>query len=655
MKIKYRPELDGLRALAVLAVMIYHADNKLLRGGYIGVDIFFVISGFLITSIIIKEININSKFSFFNFYERRFRRIIPALIIVIFFSIIASWFILTPTSFVDFAKSIQYTLLFSSNFFFYFSEIEYAAESSLLKPLLHTWSLAIEEQYYLLFPILIYIIKKYLKEYLLTLLIIVFFISLGIANYLAFYNPSLNFFMLQTRGWELITGAFLAVIKFNKIKNNNFFVSNLITFSSFVIISLSFIYFNNNTLHPSLLTTLPVISTCLIIHFSNENNIIKKILSIKIFVFIGLISYSLYLWHYPIFSFARHLNMFDTALQKISFFLLTVFFSILSYFLVEKRCRDKEIKFKKIFITFIFFIIIIFVSSNIIINKQGYYKRDKIISNFGIKINDYVLDQGYYIKNHFFNFSKNYVPDNFKNNNAKMNILFVGNSFSVSLVQSLEFNKNLFKDFNFNLISPIKRSEKIAYSVGCFEKFLISNQFFCEESGFDFTDNILKQYSLADLIILSTRWDQDNIDSLKNIISTLKSNNKKILIINMPLILEPFTFKGINLYDYFVLQNRRLPDSNELMELEKIVFSDLNNSNYFLNLRKINDELEKFSKLYNIKILKTEDFQCDKINKRCFLTDGNSKKLYIDDMHFTNEGASFFGKLIYEKQWFDID
>jgi len=123
----------------------------------------------------------------------------------------------------------------------------------------------------------------------------------------------------------------------------------------------------------------------------------------------------------------------------------------------------------------------------------------------------------------------------------------------------------------------------------------------------------------------------------------------------MPLILEPFTFKGINLYDYFVLQNRRLPGSNELMELEKIVFRDLNNSNYFLNLRKINDDLEKLSKLYNIKILKTEDFQCDKINKRCFLTDGNGKKLYIDDMHFTNEGASFFGKLIYEKQWFDID
>ena len=655
MKIKYRPELDGLRALAVLAVMIYHTDDKLLRGGYIGVDIFFVISGFLITSIILKEININSKFSFYNFYERRFRRIIPALIIVIFFSIIASWFILTPTSFVELAKSIQYTLLFSSNFFFYFSEIEYAAESSLLKPLLHTWSLAIEEQYYLLFPILIYGIKKYFKKYLSTLLIIFFFISLAIANYLAFYNPSLNFFMLQTRGWELIAGSFLAYIKVIKIKNNNFFVSNLITFSSFVIIILSFIYFNDNILHPSILTTLPVISTCLIIHFSNENNIIKKILSIKIFVFIGLISYSLYLWHYPIFSFARHLNMFDTALQKISFFLLTVFFSILSYFLVEKRCRDKKIKFKKIFITFIFFIIIIFVSSNIIINKQGYYKRDKIISNFGIKINDYVLDQGYYIKNHFFNFSKNYVPDNFKNNDSKMNILFVGNSFSISLVQSLEFNKNLFKDFNFNLISPIKRTEKINYSVGCFEKFLISNQFFCEESGFDFTDNILKQYSLADLIILSTRWDQDNIDSLKNIISTLKSNNKKILIINMPLILEPFTFKGINLYDYFVLQNRRLPESNELMELEKIVFRDLNNSNYFLNLRKINDDLEKFSKLYNIKILKTEDFQCDKINKRCFLTDGNSKKLYIDDMHFTNEGASFFGKLIYEKQWFDID
>ena len=236
-----------------------------------------------------------------------------------------------------------------------------------------------------------------------------------------------------------------------------------------------------------------------------------------------------------------------------------------------------------------------------------------------------------------------------------MNILFVWNSFSISLVQSLEFNKNLFNDFNFNLISPIKRSEKINYSLECFEKFLISNQFFCEKSGFDFTDNILKQYNLADLIVLSTRWDQDNIDSLKNIVSTLNSNNKKIIIINMPLILEPFTLKGINLYDYFVLQNRKLPKPNELIELEKKVFRDLDNSNYFLNLRKINDDLEKFSNLNNIKILKTDDFQCDKINKQCFLTDRNGKKLYIDEMHFTNEGAKFLGKLIYENNWLDFN
>ena len=654
MKINYRPEIDGLRAIAVLAVIIYHAEQTFLSGGYIGVDIFFVISGYLITSIIIKEININSKFSFFNFYERRFRRIIPALVIVIVFSIIASWFILTPTSFVEFAKSTQYSLLFSSNYFFYFSEIEYAAENSLLKPLLHTWSLGVEEQYYIIFPILIYAVNKYLKKYLFTVLIIILLTSFLIANYMAFYNPSLNFYMLQTRGWELLTGSFLAFMELNKVKRNNFFLSNLITFIGLITIALCFIYFNDNTFHPSLITILPVVSVCLIIHFSSENNIIKKILSLRIFVFTGLISYSLYLWHYPIFSFARQMNIFVTLEQKLFFFLITIFFSILSYYLIEKKCRDKNVEFKKILIIFCFLIITILVASNIIINKQGYYKRDKIVSNFGIKIDDYILDHEHYLENHFFNFSKNYVPDNF-NKNKNINVLLVGNSFSISLAQSLESNKDLFKNFNFNLISPIKRAKKINYSIGCFEKFLMLNQYYCKDSGFDFTNNILQQFNLADLIILSTRWDQDNVDSLENIISILKSKNKKVLIVSMPLILEPFTFKGINLYDYFVLQNRRLPKPNELLELEKKVFKDLNDSNYFTKLRKINIDLEIISKKYNIKFLKTEEFQCDLKNKKCFLTDDKNKKLYIDDMHFTNEGAYFFGKQIYEKKWLNIN
>ena len=158
MKLTYRPEIDGLRAIAVGAVILYHTQINILghqpfKGGFIGVDIFFVISGYLITSIILKELITTGKFSFKHFYERRIRRILPALLFVMLVSLPFAWMYLLPSSFVDYSKSILYSLGFSSNFYFHYSEQQYGAESGLLKPFLHTWSLSVEEQYYILFPI----------------------------------------------------------------------------------------------------------------------------------------------------------------------------------------------------------------------------------------------------------------------------------------------------------------------------------------------------------------------------------------------------------------------------------------------------------------------------------------------------------------------
>ena len=169
MKITYRPEIDGLRAVAVTAVILYHAqinifDSQLFKGGFIGVDVFFVISGYLITTIILKELVTTGQFSFKNFYERRIRRILPALIFVMIVSIPFAWIFLLPNSLIDFSKSILYSLGFSSNFYFHFSGQQYDSESSLLKPFLHTWSLSVEEQFYIFFPIALLITFKFLKK-----------------------------------------------------------------------------------------------------------------------------------------------------------------------------------------------------------------------------------------------------------------------------------------------------------------------------------------------------------------------------------------------------------------------------------------------------------------------------------------------------------
>ena len=185
MKLNYRPEIDGLRAIAVCAVIFYHTQVTIFniepfKGGFIGVDIFFVISGYLITSIILKELLITGTFSFRYFYERRVRRILPALLAVMIVSLPFAWMYLLPSNFLDFSKSILYSLGFGSNYYFYSSGQEYGAVSGLLKPFLHTWSLSVEEQFYILFPLVLLIFFKFLKRYLIFILILVFLLTEGL-------------------------------------------------------------------------------------------------------------------------------------------------------------------------------------------------------------------------------------------------------------------------------------------------------------------------------------------------------------------------------------------------------------------------------------------------------------------------------------------
>jgi len=215
MYIKYRPEIDGLRALAVISVILYHTklnlfDREIFKGGFIGVDIFFVISGYLITSIIFQELKITGKFSFLYFYERRIRRIIPALLVVILASLPIAWMLIMPVNFIDFSKSILFSLGFSSNFYFHYSGQGYGEISSLLKPFLHTWSLSVEEQFYILFPIVLLSTFKYLKKYLIQILVLGFVVSLGLADWGSRNHPSFTFYVLPTRGWELLAGSILA-------------------------------------------------------------------------------------------------------------------------------------------------------------------------------------------------------------------------------------------------------------------------------------------------------------------------------------------------------------------------------------------------------------------------------------------------------------
>jgi len=383
-KLKYRPEIDTLRAIAVLAVIIYHANfylfgNLVFSGGYLGVDIFFIISGYLITSIILKELIEKDSFSFKNFYIKRIKRILPALLFVMLVSIPFSWIYLYPTDLVSFSKSILYSLGFTSNFYFHFSGLEYGSPEGLLKPFLHTWSLSVEEQYYILFPIGLVLVFKFLRKHLLYFFLICFVISLLLADWGSKNYPSATFYFLHTRIWELILGSLLAYyeIKLGH-RGQNKILCQIFPILGLTLIVYSFFSFDGKIFHPSFYTLIPAIGVSLILWFSYEDNFILKILSYKVFVKIGLISYSLYLWHYPIFSFANHLEIFfNNNLEKFLLILVTFILSIFTYYFIEQPAR-KKVSLKIIIssLTIIFFIIVTY--SVTVVTMEGFTNRLKV-------------------------------------------------------------------------------------------------------------------------------------------------------------------------------------------------------------------------------------------------------------------------------------
>jgi peptidoglycan/LPS O-acetylase OafA/YrhL len=399
MKNNYRPDIDGLRAISVFAIIIYHAnfiffDHHLLKGGFVGVDIFFVISGYLIGNIILKELVTKNKFSFKNFYERRARRILPVLLFAITISLIVGYFFLLPESYKNFSRSAITSVFFLSNFYFWATNSIYGSEDVLLKPLAHTWSLSIEEQFYIFFPILILIIFRFFKKYFFQIIFCLFLSSLIFANWssktyldftytvygrdINFHN--MNFYLLPSRIFELLAGSILSYVKLNKKYNvkYNLVTNEIFTFIGIILIFFSFIFFEYGSIfHPSFVTLIPVTGTMLIIYFSNNKGLITKILSNKIFVFFGLISYSLYIWHYPIFSYLRYLDVFNYSfLIKVFSILTTIILSIFSYYKIEKPFRDRRIVPLRYFIVFLsFFIFFIIFFSFYIIKKNGIKNR----------------------------------------------------------------------------------------------------------------------------------------------------------------------------------------------------------------------------------------------------------------------------------------
>jgi peptidoglycan/LPS O-acetylase OafA/YrhL len=663
MKLTYRPEIDGLRAISIIAVIFYHAQIKIFgdqffKGGFIGVDIFFVISGYLITSIILKELLTTGSFSFKHFFERRIRRILPALLFVMLVSLPFASIYLLPSSLVDYSKSILYSLAFSSNFYFLFSGEEYGGEVLSFKPFLHTWSLSVEEQYYILFPIFLLITFKYFRKYLIYILIAGFITSLvfGLITNLGFrFITSLrlvdwdsinytafNFYLLPTRAWELLAGSILAYFEITKgYRSKNKTLNLILPTIGFLLIGNS-ILFNDKRLHALFYTLSPIIGVLLIIWFSNKDEIITKILSKKLFVSIGLISYSLYLWHYPIFAFVRIIDFVDNSIFKILIVaIIILFLSIISFYFVEKPFRSKKYNFKITFYSIIFFIFTILLLNFLIIFKNGFPKR---FENF-ISINSFD-NQNLARITYEYEMKENKKKE--FNDYGKINVLILGDSHSKDLFTMFQLNNNLYANYEFR-----------RYGYGKQDFFSFQNENALNISLKKLVES--KVYHQADIILVSQYFLHNlEMQMLAKFVDFFHKR-KKIILTSPNIIYKESseTYKGIprsTLIDRFLLDQLK---KNYFQNKDEIKIEDLSkmNSIYFNNreteqMNRVNTKIKNISEEYNVTYLNKEDFQCEIKKRICFAITNEGYKTHYDYGHYTLEGAKFFGRRAFEINWF---
>lgn len=344
---KYRAEIDGLRAVAILPVVFFHAGFSQFGGGYVGVDVFFVISGFLITRILTDELD-SGRFSIARFYERRARRILPALFVVVALCVPAAWAWLPPSEMKRFADSLVSVALFSSNFVFW-QQSGYFDTAAELKPLLHTWSLAVEEQYYIAFPAFLMLAYRIGKRVILPALIVLFVLSLCLAEVFVHQKPSAAFFLLPTRGWELLLGALCTL----RVRHGNAPwtpAANVLSAIGLGMIGVAVFTFDRATPTPSFHTVLPTLGAALVLLYGRAGTTVGSILGIRPIVGIGLISYSVYLWHQPILVFLRYATPGPVDLQaRWLAILAALVLGYLSWRYVETPFRDRQrVSFKSI-------------------------------------------------------------------------------------------------------------------------------------------------------------------------------------------------------------------------------------------------------------------------------------------------------------------
>ena len=653
---EYRSEIDGLRAVAVVSVLLYHAGFVFLgkpwaTGGFIGVDIFFTISGYLITRIILKELYEKSSFNFRDFYQRRARRILPMLFVVLLVSFPLAWYFLLPTSFVEYSISALSAIFFASNFFFYFSTTEYGATSSLLIPLLHTWSLGVEEQFYILLPLLCVVVFKTLKNHILLAFALLFGLSLGGAIFLSAWDATMSFYSPFSRFWELLAGSMLAYVEirhkdYRHKHFNHAMIAHSLPLAGLGLILYAILYFDAQTLHPGFSTLIPILGVCLIIAFASPRDWIGRLLSSKPFVGIGLISYSLYLWHYPIFAFARISNTKLGHGDKLALIALTVGLSILTYFFIEKLFR-KTLRWNHAFwALFLTFLMVTFVNITVVA-LEGYKFRFPAIANYEPDNKLLKKKRGLESMKHF----KTLYP-----NPALDNVLIVGNSHGEQMAMMLQQIPEMKSTFNVYWEKP---SNKNYFQLPCFDA-RVDNKTKTDDIFFQ-----SKAYKNSDIIIIATRYYStsnplqiceferknlkgDPFSGLRHLVDAALKDGKRVVLISNTLEFAGAFVDAVYKRKYFNGGDFQRKNFNK-EDLYRQFFDFPKDSKFKL----ANQKLKVVAEELQLPLWNLESLGCDVKAKKCFGVDASGHKLYYDYGHYTVEGISFFAQRLASQGFVD--
>jgi peptidoglycan/LPS O-acetylase OafA/YrhL len=668
-KMQHRLEIDGLRAIAVLPVLFFHGGLQGFSGGYIGVDVFFVISGFLITSIIIEEKRAGT-FALVNFYEKRARRILPALFIVMATCLPFAWMWMFPDEMKDFSRSLMGVSAFVSNILFW-RESGYFVTAAELKPLLHTWSLSVEEQYYLLFPLFLICIYRFGWRWVVGVLVVVFVVSLAGAQWGSAHKPIANFYSLPTRAWELILGSFIALIP-NSLNScatnagrNRFSLNQYGSLFGLLLIAFSVIYFNRETPHPSIYTLIPTVGAACVIVFATPITLVGRLLSSRIFVFVGSISYATYLWHQPLFAFARYRSINEpSTLLFIGLTLTAMILATISLRFLELPFRNpKIISRRTIFGIAIAGTLFFFVLGAVWYSKDGLPERfsaDLYPQFFPEKTNESTACNLSAVES-----AKKLQYCYFGDTSASRTVALYGDSHAQTLFSELD------KDFKTHGIRGLR-----VYMTNCepIPKILVANesdksnhrqQKECLETYSSLLDYLNKNVSA---VIISLRWTmrmypvagsvdelafnngeggREHIEPRKyttldlNGLPSLEGSGKKDAIamllrtmneLNKPVfVIHPIPEVGWDIPKYNFVSY--LNDKSTPMSISTS-HERFKSRNSF-----VNDVLNNVQNYQNLIHIKPERHLCDSLVKGRCVAQWNGTPLYYDDDHLSNAGA----------------